>query len=64
MNIVSVIVYVASYGDGTIEEYNPAGVGTLFVSDGLNTPLMLAFSAPSILPQLQSVKSSIAGRHF
>lgn|GEM_PF-2012916 len=54
-------LYVANFGDNIIDEFTPAGVGTVFISNGLNVPLMLAFSAPSLLPQLQSVKSAIAG---
>ncbi len=38
-------LYVANFGDNTIEKFTPGGVGSVFASTGLNQPFGLAFDS-------------------
>ena len=47
-------LFVANYGDNTIVEFTPGGVGSVFANTGLSSPLGLAFG-PAPIPEPASL---------
>src|SRR5439155_871834 len=52
-------LYVANYGDNTIEKFTPGGVGSVFASTGLSSPIGLAFDAAGNLYAANSGDNTI-----
>ncbi len=52
-------LYVANYGNNTIEEFNSSGTGAIFANTGLDEPIGLAFDSSGNLYVANAANSTI-----